>query len=55
MSFFFNKVNYNDIGGAFSGMVFGISNTIGTIAGIISPILVGRLTKNVKNSSFNRI
>jgi ACS family sodium-dependent inorganic phosphate cotransporter-like MFS transporter 5 len=41
-------VNYNDVGGAFSGMVFGLSNTIGTLSGIIAPYLVGALTRNVK-------
>ena len=40
-------VNYNDIGGAYSGIVFGISNTIGTVSGIIAPYLVGVLTRNV--------
>jgi ACS family sodium-dependent inorganic phosphate cotransporter-like MFS transporter 5 len=41
-------VNYNDVGGAFSGMVFGISNTIGTLSGIVAPYLVGALTRNVR-------
>jgi hypothetical protein len=40
-------VNYNDVGGAYAGMVFGISNTIGTLSGIVAPYLVGALTKNV--------
>ena len=40
-------VNYNDVGGTFSGIVFGISNTIGTISGIVAPYLVGLLTPNV--------
>lgn len=41
-------VNYNDIGGAFSGVVFGISNTIGTVSGIVAPYLVSLLTVNVR-------
>jgi hypothetical protein len=28
-------VNYTEIGGRFSGMVFGLSNTIGTLSGMI--------------------
>ena len=42
-------VNYNDIGGAYAGMVFGISNTIGTVSGIVAPYLVGLLTPNVSH------
>jgi ACS family sodium-dependent inorganic phosphate cotransporter-like MFS transporter 5 len=44
-------VNYNDIGGTFAGIVFGLSNTIGTISGIVAPYLVGELTPNVNISS----
>jgi len=44
-------VNYNDIGGTFAGLVFGLSNTIGTISGIVAPYLVGALTPNVNISS----
>jgi len=40
-------VNYNDIGGTYAGIVFGLSNTIGTISGIVAPYLVGALTPNV--------
>lgn len=39
-------VNYNDISGSYSGVVFGIGNTFATIPGIIAPSLVGLLTKN---------
>ena len=37
-------VNINDISGPFSGIVFGISNTIGTIPGIIAPFSASLLT-----------
>ena len=40
-------VNYNDVGGSFAGIVFGLSNTIGTVSGIVAPYLVGALTVNV--------
>ncbi len=40
-------VNYNDIGGKFSGIVLGISNTVNSLTGIVAPSLVGILTKNV--------
>ena len=40
-------VNINDISGPYSGIVFGISNTIATLPGIISPFLVGIITAEV--------
>jgi len=40
-------VNINDISGAFAGVVFGITNTFGTIPGILSPYIVGVITKHV--------
>ncbi len=40
-------ININDIAGAYSGIVFGITNTFGTLPGIICPYIVGVLTKNV--------
>jgi hypothetical protein len=40
-------LGYNDIGGRWSGMVLGLSNTINSLAGIVAPFLVGFLTKNV--------
>ncbi|CAF0884868.1 unnamed protein product [Brachionus calyciflorus] len=39
-------VNINDIGGKFSGLIFGITNTFGTLPGIICPFIVGFITKN---------
>lgn len=41
-------VNINDIAGSYSGIVFGITNTFGTMPGIICPFIVGIITKNVK-------
>ena len=49
-------VNYNDIAGSFAGLVFGMSNTPGTVSGIIAPSFVGVLTQNVSVlHSFNAI
>lgn len=45
-------VNYNDIAGPFSGIVFGIGNTFATIPGIIAPYLVGVITKNQKQEEW---
>lgn len=39
-------VNYNDVAGPYSGIVFGIGNTFATIPGIAAPYLVGIITKN---------
>ena len=42
-----HAINSIDIGGNFSSIVFGISNTFATIPGLVGPYLVGILTKNV--------
>lgn len=43
-------VNVNDIGGKhYSGLLFGISNTFGTIPGIIAPYFVGLMTPHVND------
>jgi hypothetical protein len=42
-------VTYNDIAGPFAGVVFGISNTIASLTGIIIPYFVAAVTKNVTN------
>ena len=36
----------NDIAGPFAGIVFGISNTIGTIPGMVAPMLTAVITKH---------
>lgn len=36
----------NDISGPYSGIVFGISNTIGNLSGIIVPFIVAEITSN---------
>jgi ACS family sodium-dependent inorganic phosphate cotransporter-like MFS transporter 5 len=41
-------ININDVAGSYSGIVFGISNTIATIPGILSPYVAGALTKHVR-------
>ncbi|RNA20803.1 sialin isoform X1 [Brachionus plicatilis] len=38
------QVNINEIGGEYSGILFGISNTFATISGIVSPYIVGVMT-----------
>ncbi len=40
-------VNINDVAGPFSGIVFGISNTIGTIPGLLSPYIASVITARV--------
>lgn len=40
-------VNFNDIGGKYSGVVYGIAHTIGGAAAVILPSLIGILTPNV--------
>jgi len=40
-------VSYNDIAGVYSGIVFSIANTLGSIPGFLAPYSVGILTKNV--------
>ena len=40
-------VSFNDIGGSFSGIIYGLANTIGTSTSILAPFLVGVLTTNV--------
>ncbi|CAF1209802.1 unnamed protein product [Rotaria sordida] len=40
----------NDIAPAYTGIVFGISNTLATIPGIISPYVVGALTEKDPNN-----
>ena len=40
-------VNINDISGPFSGIVFGVSNTIATIPGLISPYIASVITSHV--------
>lgn len=38
----------NDIAGPYSGILYGVSNSIGTIPGIISPYIASLITKNVR-------
>lgn len=37
----------------FAGEIFGITNTAGTVCGIISPVIVGALTTNVSSLYHN--
>lgn len=40
-------VNINEVGGNYSGILYGISNTFATLPGIIAPYLVGLITTSV--------
>lgn len=40
-------ININEVGGIYSGVLFGISNTFGTIPGIMAPYIVSVLTTHV--------
>ena len=43
-------VSINDIGGNnYSGIIFGISNSLGNIPGIIAPYFVGLMTPHVRH------
>ena len=46
-------VNINEVGGKYSGILYGISNTFGTLSGIIAPYVVGVITTNVDFLHFN--
>ena len=41
------QVNFNEIGGRYSGLLLSVSNTFATISGIVAPYIVGLLTPNV--------
>ena len=41
-----SQVNVNEIGGKFSGVLYGISNTFATIPGIVAPYIVSVITTN---------
>ena len=42
-------VNFNEIGGSFSGIIYGFASSIGISTSILAPFLVGILTTNVRN------
>jgi len=46
-------VNHVDIAPPFAGVLFGISNTVATIPGIIAPYAVGVLTNDVSYTIYN--
>jgi hypothetical protein len=46
-------VNVNDIGGKYSGVLFGISNTFATLPGIIVPYFVSLMTPNQNLDEWN--
>ncbi|RNA32387.1 sialin isoform X2 [Brachionus plicatilis] len=49
------QVNINEIGGEYSGILFGISNTIATVSGIVSPYIVGVMTPNSTQQEWQRV
>ncbi len=40
-------IAYNEVAGSFSGVVYGISNTVANIAGIVVPYLISAITVDV--------
>jgi ACS family sodium-dependent inorganic phosphate cotransporter-like MFS transporter 5 len=42
-------VNTNEVCGKYSSVLFGISNTVSTLPGIIAPYVVSLLTQNVND------
>lgn len=40
-------VNHVDIAPAFAGILFGISNSLASVTGFISPVIVGVITESV--------
>jgi len=49
-------VNHLDIGAHFAGVLMGLSNCVGSIPGIVAPILTGYIVENpyVKKTSHNK-
>ncbi|CAF1023860.1 unnamed protein product [Brachionus calyciflorus] len=45
-------VNFNDIGGVYSGIIYGVANTIGNFTAFLAPFLVGFITKNKKTEEW---
>ena len=48
-------VNHLDIAPQFAGILMGITNTFGTIPGIVSPLITGFITENHKNSEWQLV
>ncbi len=46
-------VSYNDIAGVYSGIVFSIANTLGSIPGFLAPYSVGILRNSNKKCILN--
>jgi hypothetical protein len=45
-------ININDIAGPYSGIIFGLSNTMATLPGIIAPKMTSTITKNQLQSEW---
>ncbi len=40
-------ISHSDVAGPFSGLLFGITNTMGHVSGFINPLLIAALAPNV--------
>ncbi|CAF0770185.1 unnamed protein product [Brachionus calyciflorus] len=49
------QVNINEIGGNYSGILFGISNTFATLSGIVSPYIVGVMTPKGTQDEWQKV
>ncbi|RNA24333.1 sialin-like, partial [Brachionus plicatilis] len=48
-------VNFNDIGGIYSGIIYGVANTIGNLSAFLAPFLVGIITKNKTSDEWSHV
>jgi len=48
-------VNINEVAGPYAGMLYGMSNTLATVPGIVAPYLVAILTKNQLQDEWSHV
>ena len=49
------SINHLDIGARYAGVLMAITNTAGTVSGIVSPFVVGQLTNNKVGNNSTKI